>query len=62
MDGKETIGLGFWLHLKGITDDVPYLVITGGPLFDALKRHYRSLIDAARAFPSSAIQRSEVPI
>jgi transcriptional regulator with XRE-family HTH domain len=45
--GKETIALGFWLNLPAATDGVPYVVVTGGYLFAALKSHYELLLEQA---------------
>ena len=48
---KEKIGLGFWVHLKEATDGTPYAVLSRGPLFDTLKRHYEAIIKDAREKP-----------
>jgi hypothetical protein len=48
INGKERIALGFWMHLKEATDLTPYVIVERGSLFDALKRHYESMIDEAR--------------
>jgi transcriptional regulator with XRE-family HTH domain len=45
--GVETIALGLWLNLPNATDGLPYIVVRGGHLFDALKRHYETLIKEA---------------
>ena len=48
-DGKETIGLGFWMQLSKATDGTPYAIVKRGPLFDDLKRHYETIINEARS-------------
>lgn len=45
--GKQTICLGLWLNNPAATDGTPYLCVTGGYLFEALKGHYEAHIEQA---------------
>jgi hypothetical protein len=46
--GTEKIALGFWLQVEGATDNVPYVAVSQGPLFEALRNHYIHIVENAR--------------
>ncbi len=51
VDGKETIGLGFWMHVREATDLTPFIVVRRGPMFAALKKHYENIVEQAVSIP-----------
>lgn len=57
-DGKETIGLGFWMQLSKATDGTPYVIVKRGPLFDDLKHHYERIINEARSNQADVLPKS----
>ena len=44
---QEKIGMGLWTQDEKATDHVPYFVLSRGHLFDAIQKHYQSILRKA---------------
>ena len=62
INGKETIGLGFWMELEKATDGTPYVIVKRGPLFANLKDHYEAIIKEARFKKAHVLPRAALSV